>query len=417
MERVRDCLILGSGVGSLTCGTLLAQHGWRVLLLSDALPGEAFTLSWNGWRLDRWPECLWGLEEGGVLQRALTAAQVQPEAIRLDPGVQALLPGHRVGCYPPGPQWERELQREFPRSAKRAIACLEELSRIHRVIQVKIEAELSGKRAWRPSPTIAREPLERFLARFSLDPPLCRMVQGLAAACFAVEPAATTVAMAASLFGHIRQGLFALRGGIGGLVEQLSSRFQALGGEIRTGQPQETRTRWGRIHGLTILDGEEVRCRHLVIEPGPVSTWGSLFLLIDTAFIPGEMRGNVLVCEPHADGAGFRAILQVTLADEEDSPQASAGKRAVTAKLLLPPPEDPLIFLDRFFPGWSGGEAVFVPPPLSQTIPSPRPGRWLHPRNLTILSPHCPLGAGVAASILQGYRAARSLLPHAFTRG
>lgn len=395
-------------MGSLTCGTLLAQRGWRVLMLTEAPPEETFAFSWNGWRLDRWPEFLWGLEEGGVLHRVFASLRWRPEVIRLDPGAQVVLPEHRMGFYAPGPEWERELRREFPRSSKGITACLRQLSEIHGVTRSKMETHLTGKRSWRPSPMIGRRPLDHFLSRFDLDPPFCHMVEILTAACFAVEPKATTAAMAASLFGHVHRGLFALRGGIGGLVGQMSSRFRALGGEIHLGRPQEIRTGWGKIQGVKTLEGEEISCQHLVVEPGPTSMHRGLYLLLDRAFTPAEMRRNVLVLEPRREGAGFRAILQLAVEDGESSPQASEGRRAVIVKLLHAPPEDPTIFLERFFPGWSRAEVTFEPPPLRPRIPFSRP-RWLRPVNLTILSHQSPLGTGVAASILQGYQAALRL--------
>ncbi len=415
MEGKIDCLILGSGIGSLTCGTLLAQRGWRVVILAEAQPEELFTFSWNGWRFDRWPEFLWELEEGGVLHRVFAALNWQPEAIRLDPGVQVLLPEHRVGFYPPGPEWERELKREFPQSSQAIIACLQQLSQIGEVTRSKMAAQLAGKRSWRLPPMIGRQPLARFLSRFDLVPPFCHMAAALTATCFSVAPEATTVAMAAAFVGHIHRGLFALRGGIGGVVEEMCSRFQALGGEMRIGQPREIRARWGRVRGVTTLEGEEMSCHHLVVEPRRTSMNYGFYLLVDETFIPGEMRGNALILEPRAGERGFRAILQLTVAGGGRCPPSSDGRRYVMVKLLTPPPDDPQMFLERFFPGWSSAERAFEPPLPSQRTPVPPPDRWLRPVNLTILSHQCPLGVGVSASILHGYQAALRLSPREFT--
>jgi phytoene dehydrogenase-like protein len=417
MEGKVDCLILGSGVGSLICGTLLAQCGWRVLMLTESPPEQTLTFSWNGWRLDRRPEFLWGLEEGGVLHRIFASLDWQPEVIRVDPAVQVLLPGHRIGFYSPGPEWERELRREFPQSLKPISACLQQLSQIHRVTRSQMEAHLTGRRSWRPSPMIARQPLKRFLSRFDLDPLFCHMVEILTAACFAMEPETSTAAMAASLFDHIHHGLFALRGGIARLADQRSSRCRALGGELRIGRFQDIPTGWGRIQGVKTVEGEEISCRHFVVEPGPTSMNRSLCLLVDEVLIPGEMRRNVLVFEPCSDGAGFRAILQLALEDGEGFLQASEGEWVVMVRLFHAPPEDPRFFLERFFPGWSSAEMTLASPLPSPKVPYSPAGRWLRPVNLTILSHHCPLGTGVAASALQGYRAALRLSSRAFIAG
>src|SRR3990172_3731976 len=87
MHREIDCLIVGSGMGSVTCGTALAQRGWRVVLLTPGALEDSFYRIQDRFEHDRSPDLLWGLEEGGFLH-PLLATEEQPPVVRLQPGGQ-----------------------------------------------------------------------------------------------------------------------------------------------------------------------------------------------------------------------------------------------------------------------------------------------------------------------------------------
>ncbi|HET7854237.1 MAG TPA: FAD/NAD(P)-binding protein, partial [Candidatus Methylomirabilis sp.] len=82
MHREIDCLIVGSGLGSVTCGTALAQRGWRILLLTPGALEDSFCRIQDGFEHDRSTDLLWGLEEGGFLH-TLLATEERPSVVRL----------------------------------------------------------------------------------------------------------------------------------------------------------------------------------------------------------------------------------------------------------------------------------------------------------------------------------------------
>ncbi|MFQ5881282.1 MAG: phytoene desaturase family protein [Candidatus Methylomirabilales bacterium] len=410
MNREIECLILGSGIGSLTCGTTLAQRGWRVLLLCNRLPEETFSWSQDGFHHDRSPELYWGLEEDGFLRRFLGSHGIGPEAVRLQPGVQVVLPRHRLDFYGFGPDWERELRREFPRSWRSILTCWKRLSDLHRAIWRQTEADVRGIRSWVPPRIIGRRRLRGFLLRFGLELPFCHMVEAVSAACFHVEPWQTTVAMATQAFGHTQRGFFALRDGAKGLAEQLTSRFQGLGGEIRLGWVREIRTRWGKVDGVRTADGEEVDCRYLVLEPELTPGNRILHLLVDEILIPGEMRQNVLVVETDPLETGPMALLQLALGSVGNTDDPLRQKQSVAVRVLQAPREDPMTLLERAFPGWARAK-VYSAPTLGEPTESLLPSRrWRRPRNLLVISHENPVGRGLSAAALSGHQLAVRLL-------
>lgn len=409
MNREIDCLIVGSGIGSLTCGALLVQRDWRVLLLTERPLEESFWWVEDGFEHDRSPELYWGLEEEGFLRRLLASGGSEPEVLRLQPGVQVVLPRHRLGLYGLGPEWERELRREFPRSWGAILTCSERLCQLHETMWRRTRTEARGISSWGLSPLGRGRRLQTFLEKRDLEPHFSQMLEALAVACFRVEPSQTTVAMAAMVLGHAQRGFFALRGGARGLVEQLTSQFQARGGEIRMGAVAEVKTKWGQIQRVKTTEGEEVSCRYGVVEPEQAPGKQILYLLVDEVFMPGQVRQNVLVVEPDSQERTPVGLLHLTLGSVGDADDPRRQKRSVGLRILQAPRQDPIILLERAFPGW-GTARVCSAPPIQESnggfLLSPR----RRPRNLLVISHETPLGSGLSATAWSGHQVAVRLI-------
>lgn len=404
MHREIDCLIVGSGMGSVTCGTALAQRGWRVLLLTPGALEDSFYRIHDRFEHDRSPDLLWGLEEGGFLY-PLLATEEQPPVVRLQPGVQVVLPCHRVGLYGPGPDWERELRREFSSSWPAVLRCSERLCHLSEVMG----APLRNITPWGHGRLVGRRHLRTFLRQRGIALSFCDLAEAVAAACFNVEPSQTTVAMAAMAFGHARKGFFAPRRGSKAFIERPIRRFQALGGEIRGGVVREITVRWNAIREVATAAGEVVSSRYVVWEPDPGPQDRVLHLLVDEALIPGEMGRNVLLVEAERSGEAPPGLLHLALGVVGDAHGRSSRKRAVAIRILRAPRRDPVSLLDEAFPGWAGAQICSVPPRQGQPD-FPLGSRWLRPRNLAVISTESPLGRGLSAAAWNGHRIAARLL-------
>ncbi|MCI0483861.1 MAG: hypothetical protein L0Y78_04695 [candidate division NC10 bacterium] len=408
MHREIDCLIVGSGLGSVTCGTALAQRGWRVLLLTPGALEDSFSRIQDGFEHDRSTDLLWGLEEGGFLH-PLLATEERPPVVRLQPGIQVVLPCHRVGLYGSGPDWERELRREFSSSWREIFACAEDLCRLSRAIGAQKEGALARLAFWDRGRFNRKRQLRPFLHERGIGTPFCDVAEAAAAACFAVEPSQTTVAMAAMAFGHARKGLFAPQGGTKAFIERLIRRFQSLGGEIRGGVVRELTVRWNMIREVATADGELVSSRYVIWEPDPDPQDRVLHLVVDEALIPGEMRVNVLLVEAEGSGGTRPGLLHLALGVVGDAHGSSPQKRAVAIRILRAPQKDLLSLLDQAFPGWAGAQLCSVSPRQAQPE-FPLASRWLRPRNLAVISAESPLGRGLSAAAWNGSRVAARLL-------
>jgi hypothetical protein len=392
---------------------MLAEQGWRVLLCTARPLEDAFSWFQEGFEFDHSPEPWWGFNESGFLHPLLAPREERSPVVRLRPSIQVVFPRHRVGFYGLGPDWERELRREFPGSWQEILGCSERLSHLSEVLWGQIQAPLRHLASWGRARFNGRIPLRPFLQELGLTSPFTDMAEAVAAVCFQVGPRDSTVAMAAAAFGHVQRGFFAPRDGSKALANYLISRFQAAGGETRIAVASELATRWGTIRRVRMTDGEVVSCRYVVWEPDPHPAGRILHLLVDEVLIPGEMGRHVLLADGEATGAIPFTLLHLALGASTHPQNPLRQERAVAVRILQTPPENVIPLLERAFPGWGRARICPSPPPQEPAAPVMLRRGPLRPRNLLMISDESPLGRGLSAAAWNGSRVASRLLSRA----
>jgi C-3',4' desaturase CrtD len=111
-------VVIGAGIGGLTAGALLARHGYRVLVLDQALvPGGcASTFKRKGFTFDVGATQVAGLEPGGIHHRIFSELEIGlPEATPCDPACAVYLPGETepINVWRDQERWQKERQRQF----------------------------------------------------------------------------------------------------------------------------------------------------------------------------------------------------------------------------------------------------------------------------------------------------------------
>ena len=129
-QRIYDVCVLGSQLGGVVAGALLARRGFRVLqvALDDPGPGYVeggYLLPW-GPALVPAPQHLPSAE--AVLVELGLATDLGRALEPCDPDIQVLLPRHRVDVTGDPALLARELRREWPADADRLGAAFAELS-------------------------------------------------------------------------------------------------------------------------------------------------------------------------------------------------------------------------------------------------------------------------------------------------
>jgi hypothetical protein len=130
-QRAYDVCVIGSHVGGLAAGALLARRGYRVLLVEHEAPGGSYED--GGYLLPSAPLLLPQLRSLPSAEAVLGELGLASDAARLlepvSPTLQIVLPRHRLDLPREPAARAAELRREWPADGARLEAALAELQR------------------------------------------------------------------------------------------------------------------------------------------------------------------------------------------------------------------------------------------------------------------------------------------------
>ncbi|MBI5070316.1 MAG: phytoene dehydrogenase [Deltaproteobacteria bacterium] len=245
-QRVFDACVIGSQLGGVVAGALLAKRGYRVLHVDH--DGLGPTYEDQGWLLPHGPLLMpsprllpaaeIALQELGLLtdvQRAL-----EPSA----PDLQLILPRARLELARDPVQRAAELAREWPADAARIEAALADLHRRFEAISPFLRAlpplpasgllerwRLSRARRTSGAPGQAPPPLEEAPLRELADHPLGRALQVVARFLGYLDGELPPLS-AVRLLGAVLRGGHRLPGGVEGLRETVRRKIAESRGEL-----------------------------------------------------------------------------------------------------------------------------------------------------------------------------------------
>ncbi len=123
MPQNTEVLIVGSGMGALTAGAILAKKGKKVTVLEqNYIPGGCTTSYWRkGFVFEAGATTLVGLGKGMPLQAVLDETGIELKARKLDLPMQVHLKnGQLINRYEGLDQWIAEAERVFGKKGQRA---------------------------------------------------------------------------------------------------------------------------------------------------------------------------------------------------------------------------------------------------------------------------------------------------------
>ncbi|MBI2081520.1 MAG: hypothetical protein HYT86_07350 [candidate division NC10 bacterium] len=462
-------VIVGSSAGALACGTVLAGAGIPTRILE---PGEAVgepyrDIAHPPYHFDAFPPLLWGLPAGAALTEALAPLVLPPFKCH-DPGLQVILPRHRLSLYADDARLDRELRRECGARAPGARAFLADL------------ATLAGRFATGPAvppPLVPRPgapnrsrlrrdllpwfppvrggltPVEDLLAAHGVGEVFAEAVAVLTAFWFGQPPGFCPALALALLIERLRGGLYLPAGGAQALTDALVAGFFRAGGYLRAGAPvQALLTRFGRVSAVLTGAGEAVPCSAVLLAPGGTPPFRKASRPAEDGSVPppvGPPAGAVLhlavpdtvlppllgPCALAAPGGADGPLCLLTLSPVGDPVRTPRGERALTV-LFLPgreedgaalagaAPERLLARLEPILPGvgrFVRFAAVLPAPPAAREEEAASARLWwvhairepLGPRKGCLLLPRAGLlGRGLLSELCWGRYVAAYLLAH-----
>jgi len=134
-----DVIVIGSGIGGLSAASLLSKRGLKVLVIeqNSVAGGICNSISKNGYTFDIGASLFWGFGHGEVFHWLFSEFNIlndllERESIirKIEPGLQVILPNHRINIYSERNRFYEELKREFPSDMSNLIKLYQESDRI-----------------------------------------------------------------------------------------------------------------------------------------------------------------------------------------------------------------------------------------------------------------------------------------------
>ena len=381
-----DVIVIGAGIGGLTTASLLARRGFKVIVLeqNDHPGGYCSSLSHNGYLFDIGASLFWGFDEGGSFhslfsELGMIDSILKGDSIRkVDPGLQIVLPNHRIDVFSERSRFFEEIKREFPRDLMNLKNFYKEIDHIEEklyeiggtrhpfVYNGKSRAKINQiKKILLNIYSFVNKNrfLESFLREWDSRLELERFMD-LQTMYFGQRTAADSpLHFLAIISGIPRRGIYYIGGGAQFIANELERSIRQSRGEIiYQASVEEILTRKGgyafgvrarhkdipiEIFSRTVISNVPIfnlirknisKIRYKRMNKNLEQRWVpfSILLGVDEKVIPEPMREHVLMMRdynlpPYGDNLIF-----ISVNPAWDKTRAPEGKRCITASIFLP---------------------------------------------------------------------------------
>lgn len=269
-----DAVVVGGGIGGLVCGTQLAQHGKRTLIVErSAQPGgccSSFTQ--RGFTFDVAVHHISGCGRLSIVGSCLRALGIACDFVRLDPMDTIVFPSWSIPIPTRLDAFAAALKERFPHEQAGVDACFGELVQLYRAL-------LDERRE---SPTLARYADRTFaelLDGFFDDPRIKLALSGQWGYLGSPPQELSAVGMCQMVVNYWRDGAYYPRGGTQAFADAIADRFVACGGDlILSTAVRDVLLDGGRAAGVRLADGREIAADVVVSNVDPAQTF---FRLLD----------------------------------------------------------------------------------------------------------------------------------------
>ncbi|WP_204154647.1 NAD(P)/FAD-dependent oxidoreductase [Leptolyngbya sp. CCY15150] len=308
-----DVVIIGSGIGGLVAGALLARYGKSVVVCEShsIAGGAAHSFERQGFQFDSGPSFYCGLGDRSSinpLRQVLDVLGESLEAIAYDPLGHYHFPDRTVPIYGDGDRYRATLAAVTPQGAQEFAAFEARLLALYQALRPI--PTLALRADWRLALTLLRRypgavlnllphlgilqsSVGQVMDRTVRDPWVRRLID---LECFLLSglPAHGTIVpeMAVMLGERSHSQVDYPKGGSGAIVQALVRGLQRWGGELRLNtHVQEILVQQGRAVGVGLKRGGEIRARTVISN---ATIWDTYRHLLPSDAVPESVRQAAL---------------------------------------------------------------------------------------------------------------------------
>jgi len=240
-----DIIIIGAGVGGLTCGTLLAQRGLKVLVVEKnrKVGGCCTSFRRKGFTFDVSVQSIGECHRGGRIWRLLDRLELLKEIqfVRLEPAREYHFPDRKISQYSDLDSHIDHLSSQFPKEFKGIKEVYSTFGRLFREIM-----EMPPSLDWFDTKTFrSRYPLyyrwkdktlQDLLDQLIVDPKLKTILSVRSSYALMPPQWISLVAMSSLEMSYFEGGVYCIKGRMETFPRLLMKKLIQLGGQVLTNQ-------------------------------------------------------------------------------------------------------------------------------------------------------------------------------------
>ena len=335
--NVYDVVVIGGGMGGLTCGAFLAKAGKRVLLVEreERVGGFARDFQRGPYRFNPAIHLIWGGGPSGpggrgvldsVLERL--AVRAQCDFSRVDTFYRLQLPGFRIDVPAERKSYVEAHARAFPRDARGLDDLVDLCSQVYHEF-VRFPMEPRGRdwalMAFRYPKLFryANATLASVMRRYLSDQRLRAVYAALWPYLGLPASRVSFSVWATMMSGYLDEGAAYCRGGFQPLAEAVATGLEKHGGEVITGvRATRIHASGGRVQGISLDGGQRIGATTVVSNVDAATTFQEL---LEPGQVPMRYVNRLERLEPSV------SVLGLHLATDLDVPALGVPKVTIVA--------------------------------------------------------------------------------------
>jgi len=283
MKEEYDVVIIGAGIGGLTCGSLLAKEGLKVLVVEQASKPGGYATSYrkDGFTFDSCVHFLGGCGKEGIIRKLLQNLEIEKEIefIEVRSPMGVILNNDKISLPVKDPlKLEKTLQRLFPKEAPQIPKYFQTLRRITKEI-LDLVSPSFFKFLFFPIryPRLIRyqkSTLKNLLDRHFTDPELKNI---LSIAPTTLPPSKISLFFMAIVITQGQEGFYYPKGGIQTFSDILVKGLKKYKGALVLDTlVTKIFVEKKKVCGVELSSGERIRARYVVSNTNLEQTFSKL---------------------------------------------------------------------------------------------------------------------------------------------